>query len=189
MKEASKKILTIPNLITLFRLLLIPAIIVTYVVYDLHILVLIFLVLSAISDLLDGFIARKFNMVSHFGRIFYPMVDKLTVISLLFALSTTYKIMLYFALLIMAKELFSGIIGLFVFCKIKKTINSEWHGKITTLLIYLLIFTHVIFQDISKVYTYVLIGICTIALINSCVLYVRRFLKERRTYLNKDASK
>lgn len=186
MREASNKILTIPNAISLFRLLLIPIIIVFYVVYQNYVLSLVFLALSAFSDVLDGFIARKFNMVSQFGRVFDPIVDKLTLVSLLFTLSSTYKIMLLLAIVITVKEVISGIVALVVFSKIKKTINSEWHGKLGTALVYLTIFTHVIFTEIPRAITFVMIGLCVAAIINSLTLYVRRFLKERKLFLEQN---
>ncbi len=183
MNEASNKILTIPNLISLLRLLLIPIIIVCYVVCQNYILSLVFLVLSAFSDVLDGFIARKFNMVSQFGRVFDPIVDKLTLVSLLFTLSYNYKIMLLLAMIITLKELISGVVALVVFCKIKKTINSEWHGKVCTATVYATIFTHVIFVEIPRAITFILIGLCVVFIINSLTLYIRRFLRERKEFL------
>lgn len=78
------KILTIPNLLSFFRMCLIPLIIWQYVYKDNHITALCLLALSGMTDIADGIIARKFNMVSDFGKAFDPIADKLTQISVFF---------------------------------------------------------------------------------------------------------
>ena len=77
-KFTKKDILTIPNLMTLFRVILIPFLILNYVKYQNYKATIIILILSGITDVGDGFVARKFNMVSDFGKFFDPVADKLT---------------------------------------------------------------------------------------------------------------
>ena len=70
------KIITIPNVLSMLRILLIPAI-VYYLNFE-CVLAFGFLLLSGITDVLDGWIARKFNMTSDLGIVLDPVADKLT---------------------------------------------------------------------------------------------------------------
>lgn len=67
-----ENVLTIPNLLSLFRLLLIPVIVWLYCVRQDYRWTIVALAVSGLSDILDGIIARKFNMVSDLGKIRIP---------------------------------------------------------------------------------------------------------------------
>ena len=75
----------IPNILTIIRFLLIPTIFYS-ALQDNYVIAAILLVLSGITDVLDGFIARKFNCITNFGTLFDPLADKLTQISTLVVL-------------------------------------------------------------------------------------------------------
>ena len=76
----------IPNILTIIRFLLIP-IIVLYIFSGNFILAFVFFTLSGLTDIADGFIARKFNLISNFGKLMDPLADKLTQISTLASLA------------------------------------------------------------------------------------------------------
>ena len=79
MEEKYKhKIITIPNILSLFRLLLIPVIMWLYIVRKDPLWTTAVLALSGITDIVDGIVARKCHMVSDFGKAFDPVADKLT---------------------------------------------------------------------------------------------------------------
>lgn len=84
-----KKIFTIPNILSLFRICLVPLIIYTYLFTELNILAGCLIILSGITDIVDGYIARHFNQISDLGKVLDPFADKLTLISILFCV--TYK--------------------------------------------------------------------------------------------------
>ena len=75
----------VPNILTIIRFLLIP-IILLFLFSGNYLLAFIFFTISGITDILDGYIARKFNLVSNFGKLMDPLADKLTQISMLAAL-------------------------------------------------------------------------------------------------------
>ena len=87
-KDKLKKedILTIPNFLSFFRILLIPVIAVLYSIYDSHIAAVVVIALSGLTDILDGKIARRFNMVSDFGKFIDPVADKLTQLAMILCL-------------------------------------------------------------------------------------------------------
>ena len=75
----------VPNILTIIRFLLIP-LIVFYIFTGNYIFAFIFFTLSGLTDIADGFIARKFNLISNFGKLMDPLADKLTQIATLASL-------------------------------------------------------------------------------------------------------
>ena len=74
MKKIAKQI---PNILTIFRFILIPFIVLN-LVYDSYIAAFIIFTISGLTDILDGFIARKFNFITNFGKLIDPLADKCT---------------------------------------------------------------------------------------------------------------
>ena len=113
-KDWKKDIFTIPNLLSLFRLLLIPVYITIYTnasgVSDYYLAAMI-LAVSCLTDLIDGKIARRFNMISTVGKILDPLADKLTQFSLIVCLSTKHSVLWYLVALFIVKESFQLIAG------------------------------------------------------------------------------
>ena len=103
------KIITIPNLLSLFRLCLIPVILWLYISKKDYLGTLIVLMISGITDVLDGIIARKCNMISDFGKAFDPIADKLTQAAMLSCLVMRFKYMIVPLGMLVIKEVFTGI--------------------------------------------------------------------------------
>ena len=76
----------IPNILTVARFFLIPFII-YFLVVDNYFLAFVFLTISGLTDILDGFIARKFNFITNFGKLIDPLADKATQLSVLITLT------------------------------------------------------------------------------------------------------
>ena len=93
----------VPNALTVLRFLLIPVIIVSAVKGD-YILAIIFLTLSGLTDILDGAIARKYNLISDFGKLMDPLADKATQISLLTTLFIKGAISIWILVVVVLKE-------------------------------------------------------------------------------------
>lgn len=110
--ESKNKIFTIPNLLSLFRLCLIPVIIWLYCEKENFLWTTIVLILSGVTDIVDGYIARHFNMVSDFGKAFDPVADKLTQIAMLFCLLSRFQYMIIPLVLLVVKEISTAVTGL-----------------------------------------------------------------------------
>lgn len=172
MEEKYKnKIITIPNILSLFRLLLIPVIVWLYVVRHDTKWTCAILVLSGITDVVDGIIARKCHMVSDFGKVFDPVADKLTQIAMLFCLITRFRWMLLPLCVMIVKEITAGILGLAVIRKTGKVESAVWHGKATTVSLYSMMIIHLIWYNIPGVVSGVLIAACTALAVLSAILY------------------
>ena len=176
-----KRIITIPNLLSLFRLCLIPVIIWLYCGEENYLATTGVLILSGITDIVDGIIARKFNMVSDFGKIFDPIADKLTQFATLLCLFSRFPYMLLPALLMVVKELFNIITGLLAIRKTNIVPCAAWHGKAATVTIYAIMIVHLLWYNIPPVASNILIGICTAMMILSAILYGRRNIRILRS--------
>lgn len=99
--------MNLPNKLTMFRVILIPFFIVFLLIpitsYDKWIALVIFIVAS-LTDLLDGKIARKYNLVTNFGKLMDPLADKLLVCSALICLIELHKIPAWMVIIIIARE-------------------------------------------------------------------------------------
>ena len=170
------KILTIPNVLSFFRLGLIPLIVWQYVWEKNYTLSLCLLALSGLTDIADGIIARKFDMVSDFGKAFDPIADKLTQIAMLLCLVTRFHNMWLPLILLVVKEVFAGITGLMMVRK-GLILGADWHGKATTVLLYGTVMVHLAWVNISAAASNTLIGACTAMIILSGILYAIRNLR------------
>lgn len=176
MKPDKTKILTIPNLLSLLRLLMIPLFIWLYL-HGHKGWTAAVLLLSGLTDVVDGFIARHFNQVSDIGKVLDPVADKLTQAAMLLCLMTHYPMMLAPFCLLAVKEVFAGVSGLIVIRRTGIVPGAEWHGKVTTLLLYGMMILHVVWQEIPAWLSNTLNGGCITMMLVSMVLYARRNLR------------
>ena len=185
MEEKYKhKIITIPNVLSFFRLLLIPVIVWLYIVKKDPIWTMAVLALSGITDIVDGIIARKCNMISDFGKAFDPVADKLTQIAMLFCLVSRFQWMLLPLCVLVVKEITAGIMGLMVIRKTGEVSGAVWHGKATTVSLYSMMIIHLLWFNIPGVISGILIGACTALALLSAFLYTRENLKKLRSGRN-----
>ncbi len=124
----------IPNILTIARFFLIPLII-YFIITEQYILALIFLILSGLTDVLDGFIARKFNFITNFGKLVDPLADKATQISVLLAISFKGIIPFWIIIIVVIKEATMIAGASFLYGK-ELVVSSRWFGKLATVLFY-----------------------------------------------------
>ncbi len=127
----------IPNILTIIRFLLIP-IIVLYIFSGNFILAFVFFTLSGLTDIADGFIARKFNLISNFGKLMDPLADKLTQISTLASLAIVHIIPIWILVIVLLKEFVMIVGASFLYGK-DVVVYSKWYGKLATVLFYIAI--------------------------------------------------
>jgi len=119
----------VPNILTVIRLLLIPFI-VFFILTGHYILAFIFFTISGITDIADGFIARKFNLVSNFGKLMDPLADKLTQIATIASLVFTNIIPIWILLIVFLKEFIMICGASFLYGK-DVVVYSKWYRKIS----------------------------------------------------------
>lgn len=165
------KILTIPNLLSLIRILLIPLFVWLYLGEENVPATAVVLVLSGLTDALDGFIARHYHMVSDFGKALDPFADKLTQFAMLCCLVVRFPRMLWLIIVLCVKEVLVASSQLLVIRKTELVLGAEWHGKITTILLYAVMILHLLWLDIPATLSWSLVGLCIGMLLLSGVLY------------------
>ncbi len=172
-----KDVWTIPNMMSMFRILLIPVMMVAYTKYhDVKATILLLLV-SGASDVADGWVARKFDMVSNFGKVLDPIADKLTQLALMLCLVFGRPHMWYLVALLVVRETIMFFSGLISFYRTGQVGGAEWHGKLATCVIYTTMVLHIIWLDIPDMTSDVLLAACFGVMALSLVLYSIRNIK------------
>lgn len=172
-----KDVLTIPNLMSIFRILLIPAMIVAYTKHRNVLVTMLLLLVSGFSDIADGWVARKFNMVSDFGKVLDPIADKLTQLGLMLCLVFTHPHMWCLVILLVIKESVVFFSGLISFYRTGEVGAAEWHGKLATCVIYTTMVLHIVWVSIPNGISDMLLFLCAVVMAMSLVLYSVRNCK------------
>ena len=166
-----EQIFTIPNFMSFFRIVLLPFIIWTYWKgsYDVAVGLLI---LSAVTDALDGVIARKFNMVSDLGKMLDPLCDKLTQAALMICLAfRCWYVWLVFALLAV-KDIVMSFLGAAAIRHRGTVHSAQWYGKLCTVVLETVMAAMILFPQIPEKIVLVLLGVCCAAILLSLIMYV-----------------
>lgn len=167
---------SIPNILSYFRLLLIPLFIVLYVQEDFT-EALITLAASGLSDILDGRIARKYDMVTDLGKVLDPVADKLTQCAMMLCVAMRYPAMWWLLGLHVVKELIMLIMGWYVL-KRTDTVNSAiWAGKLCTGVIYAVMMLHVILPHLPQPVSVGCTVVCAGLIVLSLIVYTARYVK------------
>lgn len=179
-------IFTIPNLLSMFRIVLAFLFLAVYRADGLEpkwVYLALILALSGISDFLDGKIARRFNMISELGKVLDPIADKLTQGILLLCLLHKYMIVKFALGLFLIKEAFMAIGGIMVIQHSGENNGAKWYGKINTAIFYAIMLVLILFQDIPSNVANILIGISTVCMAVTLILYLdcyRKILRQKK---------
>lgn len=143
-----KEILTVPNLLSLLRLMLIPVYVQLYLRAESardYFLAGSVLAVSCLTDLIDGKIARHFHMISHVGMVLDPLADKLTQLALMLCLASRYPVLYPVLALFVVKELFQ-LFAVIVCCRRGKALPGALNvGKVCTTVLFVTLIGLVLF--------------------------------------------
>lgn len=175
-KQMRSEAFSIPNLLSYFRLLLIPLFIMLYLREDFT-AALITLAASGLSDVLDGRIARKFNMVTDLGKVLDPVADKLTQCAMMFCVAMRYPAMWWLLGIHVVKELIMIVMGCYVLKKTDTVNSAIWVGKLCTGVIYAVMMLHVIDPYLPQAASVAMTVVCAGLILLSLVVYTMRYVK------------
>lgn len=186
LEKVKNKNLTVPNLISAFRIVLIIPFVLFFMSEN-YIFAFATIVLSGISDALDGLIARKFNQISSLGKILDPIADKLTLVVIIICVGILIPGIVPLVIVLVIKDLLMLLGGSYL---IKKKITppaAMWFGKMATIIFYISVTFIVLgksfFRFENYIVTMVLLIITTaamlFALINYTIIFVK-LLKENK---------
>jgi len=172
--------LNIPNILTIIRLCLMPVFLVVYFlpIEDARMWAMGVLLVSFVTDMLDGFIARTFNQITNLGKILDPIADKLMQITVLICLAIFNKSLIWIVVFVFIKDAILGIGAIYMY---KRGIigAANWFGKISCFvsLVSTLVLIFPFSQPLSQ--NSVMMLAIAIAFVNACALvsYSVRFYK------------
>ncbi|AZT90250.1 CDP-diacylglycerol--glycerol-3-phosphate 3-phosphatidyltransferase [Caldicellulosiruptor changbaiensis] len=175
--------MNLPNVLTILRFFLIPLFVLVFfssVKYNYLIAIGVFL-LSGLTDVLDGFIARRYNMVTEFGKLFDPLADKLMILTVLWCLAYKGYVPSIVFYIILFKELFMIVGSVILYGRIKIVVSANIYGKIATVLLYIAIISLLLNMKISLYILMIAVVFAIFALIVYTVKYLSEYKKLKST--------
>jgi cardiolipin synthase len=184
MKITAKEFWSIPNILSYLRLLLIPCFLVVYLgagTAQEYLASAGIVLISGLTDFADGFIARKFNMITQWGKVLDPIADKLTQAAIVFALMFKIPYMWILFIIFAVKETTMGICSLYFLRKKRKLDGAKWFGKLSTFVFYIILFLMIAFE-IPQIWRNIMMCITGFFLMLAFVLYMRVYYHMWRAY-------
>lgn len=184
MEKKLNKNLNIPNILSIFRILLIPLFVVLYVKADseqkeYYFYAASVLIISGLTDLLDGIIARKYNQITDLGKILDPLADKLTqvIVVISVAIKLGSKILSAALMIFVVKEILM-MIGGFIILRKKITLQgSKWYGKVATAVFYVVMAAIAMFDSIPTEVALVMILVAAAFMLFAFSQYIMEFVR------------
>lgn len=107
----SERILTVPNALSALRILLVPVFLV-FVLAGLDLAALIVIIVSSVSDFLDGIIARRFSQITKLGQLLDPAADRLFIFAAVIALAVREVVPWWVVVVIVGRDVFLAVLGI-----------------------------------------------------------------------------
>jgi cardiolipin synthase len=146
------KLFNVPNTLTMIRILMIPLFVYVFFIpvqYNMIYAASIY-VLAAITDILDGHIARKYNLITDFGKLFDPLADKLLQLVAVACLVWASVLPVWFFAFYILKELLQ-VFGGFILLKKGTVVSSDIFGKLASVLFYISTVVFILFGNMSYI--------------------------------------
>lgn len=160
--------MNIPNILTAIRFVFIPFF--GYYLYnERYTVAMILFLLAGVTDVLDGIIARKFNMVTSFGKLADPLADKLMQLTALTILTIQDIIPLPVLIIVVAKESFMIIGSILIYKKVNFVVQADWYGKFATVVFFLAIVLTILVRSglFANPYSDIIVNIAVIIAVGS----------------------
>ena len=182
-KDWKKEVFSIPNLLSLFRLALIPVYAYIYLnateTYH-YIIAGTIMAVSCITDMIDGKIARRYNMITTLGKILDPLADKITQFTLTLCLSLEHPVLMPVLALFVVKEIFQLVMGILHLCKGRMLPGALMAGKVCTTVLFISLIALVLFPNIPPVAVDLIAVIDGVFLAISFVSYILAYFGKNR---------
>ena len=193
--EYLTKNLTVPNALSLMRIIIIIPFIMAAVSGD-YITAVSILAISALTDFLDGAIARKFNQITDLGKMLDPTADKITLMAVMICVGAKFPEVFPFMVVLIAKEVVMLIAGAILIFLKETPPAARWYGKVATVTFYisiiLIIGLKAFFNYSNGDFNKVLMYVVAIFMFYAVVRYGRSFwevIKSRKNNISKNKFK
>ena len=173
-ENVKKEIFTVPNILSLFRLALIPVYVYLYLTAQKpmdYVVAAVILAVSTLTDMLDGMIARHYHMISYLGKILDPLADKATQGVMIICLGLRHPVIWIMFGLFFIKESFMVVVGFINLRRGRMLKGALIAGKVCTTVLFISLILLVLIPDMSQTGVYVLTGICLLFMLFSFAMY------------------
>lgn len=174
------EILTIPNVISFLRIVFIAPF-VLFFLNEQYIAAFSFIVLSGLSDCIDGYLARRLNQVTELGKILDPIADKLTLVAVIICLGTLLPQIVPLVIALVVKDLSMLLGGYYLIHKGIAPPAAKWYGKLATIIFYVsvvaIVFSRAFLHYNNPLVVLVLLSITIVAMMFALVNYAIIFIK------------
>ena len=169
----------IPNCITVFRLLLVFVFIFLFAsdMENKSLYCILTFVLSGISDVLDGFLARKLNVVSNFGKLMDPLADKLMQITVAVCSATVHPSLAWLPVFLILKEILMIFGAAKLLKKDKVVVQANFYGKLASVICFLVFLVILVFPGMNPLLEHFLCLSFAVVSILAFVKYIQEYLR------------
>ena len=166
----------VPNILTILRMVAVPVFAVLMMQDELYLALGVFII-AEITDVLDGIIARKSQLITPFGKVADPLADKLMQLTALFMLSEKEMIFKIIPWLVLTKDLFLLVSGFYVMKTKKKVdVSAKWFGKLTSVILFIAILAT--FCRAPRTVSDTIFWVCVVMALFAAVMYIINYFKQ-----------
>lgn len=178
--ENLKNNLTVPNALSFMRIIIVVPFVMSVIADD-YITAVSILVISGITDLLDGIIARKFNQVTELGKMIDPTADKITLMAVMICVGLKFPAVYPFMIIMILKEVLMLTAGGILVLLKEKPPAARWYGKLATAVFYvsivMIIGAKAFFGFENAIFNEVLMLLTALCMFYAVFRYGRIFIK------------
>ena len=178
----------IPNILSAIRIVLVFVFVFVFFALNSPVWALIIFLTAGATDVIDGYLARRFNWITNLGKILDPFADKFMQCTALVCLCIKSYVPLWFVLVFFTKELATLIIGLLVIKRRSVVVVSKWYGKTAVCLFYLAIFLCVVFKSFfesNPIISIFMFGVVALFALLAFVGYIQHYSKLKKEKIDK----
>lgn len=170
-------LIKLPNILCCIRIILVPVFCWLYLNADTphdFAMAAVVVIVSGLTDFLDGQIARRCNMITDLGKVLDPIADKLMQLAMLVCATVRVHYMAVLVGVLVIKEIVTAVVGAVVIKTCRKRLNgAKWYGKVCTFVLYVIMIAFILLPDIPSNIRTILFALCLISLAVSFIMYIR----------------
>ncbi len=168
--------MSIPNILTLLRIALTP-LFVRFYLEGQHSAAMLLLFGAALSDMLDGAIARRFHMITPLGKVLDPVADKLLQLGMLLCLADRGGILWLLLLLHIVRELSLFALGGLVYRRSGLLLGARWYGKLCTALMYTVLGAALLWREMPRTLLEPSVALCAVLVLGCFFGYAGEYMR------------
>ena len=174
--------LNIPNILTILRLFMVPVFVLVFRFEGDHkTMAAIVFILASTTDVVDGYIARKYNMTTKTGQLLDPLADKLMQIAVVVSMVCAKMIPLWFVLMLATKELLMILGGFFLYTK-KTFVKSNIFGKANTVVMFCAMVILLIFSETNETLKQIMLDVTMVTNIVAMISYLYSYFIKKKQF-------